>query len=264
MGMTPAAVSKNIKQLEQRLNTILFARNTHAVMLTEEGMSLRDEIAPLWQALSQVLITPESEPTGLLRVSVIPGFGRHSVLPLLGEFQQRYPRVRIELSMEARVVHLISERIDVAVGTSAPRDSRVVARYLCDMNMIMAASPQYLQRHGEPRSLHDLTQHRCLVHRNSGTGRLLPWLDDDAILDESKAAFITSSPDTLVDAAIAGMGIIYLADWYLKEPINSGKLCAILPQYAPKPSQIWVKFAGGKTPPRTRVFVDYLSEKYLS
>jgi len=150
LGITPAAVSKNIRQLEQRLDMLLFARNTHFVMLTEEGMALRDEISPLWQALNQALLNPATEPSGTLRISVIPGFGRHSVMPLLTEFQQRYPQIRIELSMEARSVNLISERIDVAMGIQTSRDSRVVARYLCDMKMLMVASPEYLAQYGEP------------------------------------------------------------------------------------------------------------------
>lgn len=262
LGITPAAVSKNIRQLEQRLDRVLFARNTHFVMLTEEGMTLRDEVAPLWQALNQVLLNPTAEPAGTLRISVMPGFGRHSVMPLLSEFQQRYPRVRIELSMEARSVNLISERIDVAIGTPASQDSRVVARYLCDMKMLMVASPDYLAQYGEPLTPKDLTHHRCLVHRNTGTGRIEPWLGDDAIIDESRAGFITTSPDTLVDAALGGMGIVYLADWYLKQPLNQGKLRIILPSFSPEPGQIWAKYAGGKISPRVRALVDYLSEKY--
>lgn len=262
LGITSAAVSKNIRQLEQRLEMVLFARNTHFVMLTEEGMALRDEVAPLWHSLNQVLLNPTTEPTGILRISVIPGFGRHSVMPLLNAFQQRYPRVRIELSMEERSVNLISERIDVAIGTQAPSDSRVVARYLCDMKMLMVASPDYLARYGVPLTPKDLAHHRCLAHRNTGSGRLEPWLNDDAIVDESSAEFITTSPDTLVDAALNGMGIIYLADWYLKQPLKLGKLQIILPSFSPEPRKMWAKYAGGKLAPRTRAFVDYLSEQY--
>lgn len=262
LGITSAAVSKNIRQLEQRLDMVLFARNTHFVMLTEEGMTLRDEVAPLWQSLNQVLLNPNTEPTGALRISVIPGFGRHSVMPLLHEFQQRYPRIRIELSMEARNVNLISERIDVAIGTQASNDSRVVARYLGQMKMLMVASPAYLARYGEPLTPQELIHHRCLAHRNTGSGRLEPWLNDDAIIDESNAGFISTSPDTLVDAALCGMGIVYLADWYLKQPLSLGKLHIILPSFSPEPRQIWAKYAGGKLSPRVRVLVDYLSEQY--
>ncbi|VEB95283.1 D-malate degradation protein R [Cedecea lapagei] len=263
LGITPAAVSKNVRQLEQRLGIALFVRNTHYVVLTEEGTALCEQVAPLWQALNQALVTPGAEPSGLLRVSVIPGFGRHCLMPILAEFQLRYPLIRFELSMEARSVNLVGERIDVAIGHRTVRDNRVVARELYKSKMIMAASPAYLAQHGTPQKLEDLAEHRCLVHRNSGTGRLQQWMDNGALFDEPSCWFITTSPDSLVDAALAGMGIIYLADWYLTRPIAGGKLQVILQDVATEPQQLWVKYAGGKIPPKTRVFVDYLYEKLI-
>lgn len=263
LGITPAAVSKSIRQLEQRLGIVLFVRNTHFVVLTEEGTALRDEVAPLWHALNQALVNPGAEPSGLLRVSVIPGFGRHCLMPVLAEFQRRYPLIRFELSMEARSVNLIGERIDVAIGHRTVRDNRVVARELYTSQMIMAASPAYLAEFGMPQTLEDLMKHRCLVHRNSGTGRLQQWMDNGALFDEPSCWFITTSPDSLVDAALAGMGIVYLSDWYLTGPIAEGKLLPILQNVPTEPQQLWVKYAGGKVPPKIRVFVEYLYEKLI-
>ncbi|EPF13942.1 D-malate degradation protein R [Cedecea davisae] len=262
LGITPAAVSKNVRQLEQRLGIVLFGRNTHFVVLTEEGMALREQVAPLWQALNQALVNPKSEPAGLLRISVIPGFGRHRLMPLMSEFQRRYPQIRIELSMEARSVNLIGERIDIAIGHRTVRDSRVVARELYESKTIVAATPSYLERYGTPQKPEELLHHRCLVHRNPGTGRLQHWLDDDSLIDEASSWFITTSPDSLVDAALSGMGIICLADWYLDKLVEEGRLKAILKEYTPAPQQLWMKYAGGKLPPRTAVFVEYLNEKF--
>lgn len=262
LGITPAAVSKNVRQLEQRLGMVLFGRNTHFVVLTEEGTALREQVAPLWHALSQALVSPSAEPAGLLRVSVIPGFGRHALLPKLAEFQRRYPLIRVDLSMEARRVNLIGERIDIAIGHRTLQDSRVVARELCTMRSVMAASPDYLARNGIPRLPDELSRHRCLVHRNPGNGRLQQWLNDDALVDEQSASLITTMPDALIDAAIAGMGIVYLADWYLTQPILEGKLVPLLEDFHPSKQMLWVKYAGGQLAPRARVFVDYLIEKF--
>lgn len=262
LGVTPAAVSKSVRQLEQRLGMSLFGRNTHFVVLTEEGAALREQIAPLWHALNQALINPEAEPAGLLRVSVIPGFGRHALLPELAEFQRRYPKIRFELSMEARSVNLIGERIDVSIGQKNLKENRVVARELRPMGMIMAASPGYLAKHGLPKKPEDLAQHRCLVHRNPGNGRLQQWLNDESLLDEQTAWFIATMPDALLDAALNGMGIVYLADWYLNRPVKEGKLIPLLADFHPAPQTLWVKYPGGRLTPRTRVFVDYLREKF--
>ena len=262
LGITPAAVSKSVRQLEQRLGMSLFGRNTHFVVLTEEGAALREQIAPLWYALNQALVSPSAEPAGLVRVSVIPGFGRHVLLPELHAFQQRYPQIRFDLSMDARSVNLIGERIDVAIGQRTSRDSRVVTRELRPMRMIMAASPLYLAEKGTPAAPEDLAQHRCLVHRNPGNGRLQPWLNDDTLIDEHSAWLITSFPDALLDAALSGMGIVYLADWYLARPVQEGRLVPLLDDFHPAPQTLWVKYAGGRLAPRTRVFVDYLLEKF--
>ncbi|SMG35686.1 LysR family transcriptional regulator [Cedecea sp. NFIX57] len=263
LGVTPAAVSKSIRQLEQRLGIVLFVRNTHFVVLTEAGTVLRDEVAPLWQALNQALVNPGAEPSGLLRVSVIPGFGRHCLMPILAEFQRRYPLIRFELSMEARSVNLIGERIDVAIGHRTVRDNRVVARELYTSKMITAASPAYLAQFGTPRTPEELAEHRCLIHRNSGTGRLQQWMNNETLFEEPSAWFISTSPDSLVDAALSGMGIVYLADWYLTKPIAEGKLLPILQNIATEPQRLWVKYAGAKVPLKTRVFVEYLYEKLL-
>lgn len=262
LGLTPAAVSKSVRQLEQRLGMSLFARNTHFVVLTEEGAALREQVAPLWHALNQALVNPQAEPAGLLRVSVIPGFGRHALLPELAEFQRRYPKIRFELSMEARSVNLIGEGIDVAIGQKNLRDNRVVARELRPMRMIVAASADYLAKHGTPRTPDELAQHRCLVHRNPGNGRLQQWLHDENPLDEQSAWFITTLPDALLDAALNGMGIVYLADWYLTKPVAEGRLVSLLDDFHPAPHGLWVKYAGGRLAPRSRVFVDYLLEKF--
>lgn len=262
LGVTPAAVSKSVRQLEQRLGMTLFGRNTHFVVLTDEGAALREQIAPLWYALNQALVSPIAEPAGLLRVSVIPGFGRHALLPQLGEFQLRYPQIRFELSMDARSVNLIGERIDVAIGQRTLHERRVVTRELRPMRMMMAASPAYLSRYGTPRTPEDLAHHRCLVHRNPGNGRLQQWLGDETLIDEHAAWLIATMPDALMDAAIAGMGIVYLVDWYLAQLVEEGKLVPLLAEYYPAPQTLWVKYAGGRLAPRTRVFVDYLLEKF--
>lgn len=262
LGITPAAVSKSVRLLEQRLGMTLFGRNTHFVALTDEGAALRDQIAPLWHALNQALVSPTAEPAGLLRISVIPGFGRHALLPELASFQRRYPQIRFELSMEARSVNIIGERIDIAIGQRTLQDQRVVTRELRPMRMMMAASPAYLARYGTPRTPEDLAHHRCLVHRNPGNGRLQQWLGDETLIDEQAAWFITTLPDALMDAAISGMGIVYLADWYLARPVEEGKLTPLLSDYYPAPQTLWVKYAGGTQAPRARVFVDYLLEKF--
>ncbi|KAF1370670.1 LysR family transcriptional regulator [Yokenella regensburgei] len=262
LGITPAAISKSIRLLEQRLGRILFTRNTHYVVLTEEGMALRDQVAPLWSALGQALASPHSEPEGLVRVSVIPGFGRYRLVPVLHEFQQQYPLVRFDLAMDPRRVNLIGERIDVAIGQNLGHDDRIVSRPLQAMQQQMVASPAYLAEKGVPQTPEDLRHHRCLVHRNTGNGKLQRWLDDRWQPDEQQAWLIASHPDVLVDAAINGMGIITLADWYLTPHIASGTLVPVLKNAWPAALPLSVRYVDHRLAPRVRVFVEFLLRKF--
>ncbi|WP_024551469.1 LysR substrate-binding domain-containing protein [Franconibacter helveticus 513] len=258
LGITPAAVSKSVRLLEQRLGRVLFQRNTHYVVLTEEGVSLREQISPLWHALNQALEKPADEPEGLVRISVIPGFGRYRLMPALAGFQQRYPKVRLDLAMDPRRVNLIGERIDVAIGQRSVQDTRIVAREIAPMRMMLAASPAYLARFGTPRSPEDLLHHRCLAHRNPGNGRLQSWLAQGLTLEEQHVWLISTFPDVLVDAALAGMGIVSLADWYLEPHIAEGRLLPLLREAWVEPQPLWVKYPSHQLAPRARVFVDFL------
>eukprot|EP01136_Pigoraptor_vietnamica_P004687 Opistho-1_new@35289 len=116
LGVTPAAISKNIRVLEEKLALRLFQRNTHNVVLTDEGKALLHQVAPLWQALSTTLETAGSAqqtPSGTVRVSMIPGFGRQMLMPLIPQFLERYPQIDLDLSLDARVVNLVGEGFDV-------------------------------------------------------------------------------------------------------------------------------------------------------
>lgn len=263
LGITPAAVSKNVRRLEQRLNMVLFRRNTHYVVLTEEGMRLRDQIAPLWRALEQTLDNPhDTVPTGVVRVSVIPGFARYRLLPLLNEFQRRWPLVRLDLSLEPRPVNLPGDRIDVAIGMQTSSGNRIVMREIQSTRMLIAASPAYLAQYGAPQTPADLAKHRCLRFRNADTGRLQPWLSRETEDELPEPWLISNHPDALLDAALNGMGIVCLSDWYLESLFRQEAMTPVLQNYWAAPRTMWVKYAGHKLAPRTRVFVDFLLENF--
>ncbi len=258
LGITPAAVSKSVRQLELRLNIVLFVRNTHYVVLTAEGEALRQQVAPLWKALGQALENPNGEPEGVVRVSVIPGFARYRLMPLIPAFHQQYPKVHLDLDMEPRQINLLGERIDVAIGQRTNQDPRLIMQPIQPMQMILAAAPGYLNRHGQPHTIEDLHQHQRLVHRNPGTGRIQTWLTHEGLVEEHHATLIATNPEVLVDAALAEMGLVYLAEWYLSPHVARGNLVPLLQSYWPEPIALWVKYPEHRLAPRTRVFVDFL------
>lgn len=260
LGVTPAAISKNIRVLEEKLALRLFQRNTHSVVLTPEGKALLDQIAPLWQALSTTLETAggaQQSPAGTVRVSMIPGFGRQMLMPLIPAFLQRYPLIDLDLSLEARVVNLVGEGFDVGIGSQIDPDSRLVARPLYAMQMLLAAAPGYLAQQGTPHVPEDLLQHNCLLHRNPATGRNVRWLLTHKTPD-LHGRLVASSPEMLLDAALAGLGIVCLSRWYVEKHFEQGSLQPVLQDYWSKPTQIWLYYASADLPPRVRAWVDFL------
>ncbi|VXD06255.1 MULTISPECIES: LysR family transcriptional regulator [Serratia] len=268
LGVTPAAVSKNIRVLEEKLALRLFQRNTHSVLLTEEGKALLAQVAPLWQALSATLETlgnAQQQPTGTVRVSMIPGFGRQMLMPLIPEFLARYPQIDLDLSLDARVVNLVGEGFDVGIGSQIDPDSRLVARPLYPMQMVLAAAPEYLAQQGTPQIPADLRQHHCLLHRNPATGRSVKWrLQQFGITQalDLPGRLMISQPEMLLDAALAGLGVVYLAQWYAEQHFAQGTLQPVLREYWPRPTQIWLYYASADLPPRVRAWVDFLLDHF--
>lgn len=270
LGVTPAAISKNIRVLEEKLALRLFQRNTHNVVLTDEGKALLQQVAPLWQALSATLETAGSAqqaPSGTVRVSMIPGFGRQILMPLIPQFLERYPQIDLDLSLDARVVNLVGEGFDVGIGSRVDPDSRLVARPLYPMQMVVAASPGYLAQHGTPQDPDDLLQHNCLLHRNPATGRSVKWplhRHGEAKTLELHGRLVASRPEMLLDAALAGLGIVCLARWYAEHHFAQGTLLPVLAECWPQPTQLWLYYASADLPPRVRVWVEFLLEHFHS
>ncbi|MBV0842951.1 LysR family transcriptional regulator [Serratia liquefaciens] len=270
LGVTPAAISKNIRVLEEKLALRLFQRNTHNVVLTDEGKALLQQVAPLWQALSATLETAGSAqqaPSGTVRVSMIPGFGRQILMPLIPQFLERYPQIDLDLSLDARVVNLVGEGFDVGIGSRVDPDSRLVARPLYPMQMVLAASPGYLAQHGTPQDPDDLLQHNCLLHRNPATGRSVKWplhRHGEAKTLELHGRLVASRPEMLLDAALAGLGIVRLARWYAEHHFARGTLLPVLAECWPQPTQLWLYYASADLPPRVRVWVEFLLEHFHS
>ncbi|MDT3252310.1 LysR family transcriptional regulator [Serratia sp. root2] len=264
LGVTPAAVSKNIRVLEEKLALRLFQRNTHNVVLTDEGKALLAQVAPLWQALSATLENAggaQQDPSGTVRVSMIPGFGRQMLMPLIPQFLERYPQIDLDLSLDARVVNLVGEGFDVGIGSRVDPDSRLVARPLYQMQMVLAASPGYLAQCGTPQDPDDLLRHNCLLHRNPANGRSVKWplrQHGETKTLELHGRLVASRPEMLLDAALAGLGIVCLARWYTEPHFAQGTLQPVLPECWPQPTQLWLYYASADLPPRVRAWVDFL------
>src|SRR5688572_28999725 len=166
LGLSPALVSRKLAALEARLGVRLINRTTRSLHLTDEGASY-------YEACSRVLAEVDEadaavaagrvEPQGVLRVALPASFGHVHVAPRIPEFAAQYPKVRLALSLSDRSVNVIEEGFDLAVRIAELEDSSLAARRLAPNRRVVVASPEYLHRHGAPRSPAELAQHNCVT-----------------------------------------------------------------------------------------------------
>ena len=269
-SVTPAAVSRSVARLEERLGVRLFVRTTRQIRLTDAGRRYFEQCR---QALSQLVdaereVTGEqTTPAGVLRISMPTPYGHYRVLPLLPAFRERYPEVQVDTHLSNRNIDFADEGFDLAIRGRAPADSNLVARKLEDAEMVVVATPAYLKRAGVPKTVEELQSHECIQFELPSSGRHLAWTFDGNANEDGDV--ITSgsygtSGDALagVTLARAGAGLFQTYRFVVADDLREGTLVEVLRE------------EGGRTRPfillypharyltsRVRAFVDFLVEQ---
>jgi LysR family transcriptional regulator, regulator for bpeEF and oprC len=228
LGVSPAAVSKAIQSLEERIGLPLLVRSTRAVTLTREGELLFPRCQEAVAAVSgaREAIEPlRSLPAGELTVSV-PFVGASLLAPALALLRSRYPRLDFRVLVTDRLSKLAEESVDIAVRVGPLAESSLIARRLRRTRLFTVASPAYLARRGGLRRVADLDQHDCLS-LVAPNGRPHPWLFASGPRPVRAALIIDHGP-SLVDAALAGLGVTQLFDYMAEGLVREGKLVAVL------------------------------------
>ncbi|WP_119389983.1 LysR family transcriptional regulator [Taklimakanibacter lacteus] len=264
--MTPSAVSKLVARLESRLGTRLINRSTRKLQLTAEGAAFHERGLRILEdmATAEREAASGAEPQGRLRINSNVPFGLHYLLPLLPGFLDRFPQIKVDVGLTDRVVDLIEERADVAIRSGPLRESRLIARKLGDSRLIVVASPDYLARHGEPRTLADLDRHNqlgfCFTRHIAGW----PFVDGKGVsmTRNLNGNALVSDGEALRRLALSGLGLVRLSSFHITPDIKAGRLVPVLEKY--NPGDIETMFAvyvgqGGHLPARVRAFLDYLS-----
>jgi DNA-binding transcriptional LysR family regulator len=264
VGLSPPVVSKRIKRLEERLGTRLLQRTTRQIALTEAGRGFHERVLAILASVDDAenwVSQRASIARGPLRVSAPTTFGRLHVAPHLVRFLEKYPDISLDLSLSDSFVDLVGEGIDVAIRIADLADTSLVARKLAANHRVLCAAPAYLEKHGMPIALADLTRHKLLVH-NADQWRLEG--PDGPISVPVESALATNSSEVIREAVIAGLGIALRSTWDVGPELKSGKLKIVLPHvrashrvaiYAVYPSRRHL-------PQRSRVFIDFLLDLY--
>lgn len=267
LGLTSSAVSKAITRLEQELNVRLLQRTTRSVGLTNDGASFFDHCQQILGQIDDaetVLSRATSAPHGRLRVHMPVGFGRRVIVPALSTFLDRNPGLVLDAELSDRMVDLAYEGIDAAVQIGEPADARLIARRLCNLRFVACASPEYLARHGEPRTPDELDQHHCLAYVMMHTGRYRDWLFMKNGKLEAKTVsgrLNINNAESLLEAASSGLGIAMISNFIAADAVRAGRLRCILNDYVaigPKVSVVYLP--SRNLSPKVRAFVDFLND----
>lgn len=267
-GVTPAAVSRSISRLEERLGSRLFVRTTRSIRLTDGGRTFfeqcRHALTQLVEA-QQEMMGAQSVPSGLLRISIPTTYGHHRILPLLPKFRALYPQVSVDIHISNRNIDFVAEGYDLAIRVRAQPDSTLIARLLEDARLVMVATPSYLKRAGTPQALEDLPNHECIQYELPSNGRRISWLFqvDGKEREFAGEAGYSCSDDVLGGVTLAkhGAGLFQTYKFIVEEELANGSLVEVLQPYGGRSRPFTLLYPHGRyVPHRVRAFVDFLLE----
>jgi DNA-binding transcriptional LysR family regulator len=270
LGLTPAAVSRNVAMLEKNLGARLFQRSTRRLSLTEAGERLLAGIGANLDALQAALAevsTEQGEPGGILKLSVSPTFGMDYLMPLLPGFLARYPRIRPEWHFENRQVDLVGEGYDAAIGGGFDLNPGVVARALAPAHLVAVAAPGWLAQRPLPMHPRELAGQDAIAMRFLQSGRLRDWnmrnAQGETASLEMRALAVLSDPQAVRAAALMGLGVAVLALPDVLACLEQGRLVRLLPEWYVDAGAISIYYASrAQLPAKTRVFVDFVAEAF--
>jgi DNA-binding transcriptional LysR family regulator len=264
MGISKSAVSKHVSSLEARLGARLLNRTTRRVSPTEIGLAYYDRARRVLNDAGEAdaLVTSmQSDPSGLLRISVATDFGVNHVSPILGQFLQEYPEITMNMVLNNRYVELISEGFDMAVRIGDLEDSTLRARKLTETTRRMIASPGYFEAFGRPAKIDDLNTHKLLHYSSQSSGNVwrLTAPSGEKRQVRTTGWLTVNDGQSLLNAAISGLGIAYLPSFLFADAMRKGLVEDALPTLPVETQGIYAVYPPGRfTQPKVRAFIDFL------
>lgn len=271
LGISPAAVSQNIRSLEDLTGVRLFTRTTRQVRLTPEGERFLARSAPAVEALAEAaaeLADGRGAVGGLLRVSATTAFGRREILPLLPAFLARHPGLEVELSLCDGLTDLVAERFDLAIRGGILPENEYVSRLLLPVTPLVCASPAYLDAMGRPTGLADLGAHRCIGHLSNPAQRVFAWefAQEGAVVRiDIRPHFVVNDPEAAVVAAELGLGLAQLGSNLVLPAVAAGRLELVLAELAVRTRGLYAVYPSRRHVPRKlTALVGHLAEHFTN
>ncbi|MCG6657747.1 LysR family transcriptional regulator [Halomonas campisalis] len=252
-------ISRQVARLEQQLGLPLLYRTTRKIRLTEAGERYYTHCRQLldgFRNAETALQALHDHPQGTLRLSSATTFGERFIAPLANDFLCRHPQLDLRLHLTNRQVDIIDEGYDVVIRMGTLQDSSLIARRLCARREYVVGSPAYFTGISQPHSLAELAHHRCLI------GSRDQWrFDVEGVHREVRVQgpWQANSGPALLDAALKGLGLAQLPDYYVAPYLASGELLAVLAPFQCRDAGVWAVMPSHRQhSPKVRQFVDFL------
>ncbi|WP_204354322.1 LysR family transcriptional regulator [Pseudomonas putida] len=258
-------ISKVLRALETELGGKLIARSTRKLSLTDEGQRYYNECRHILAAVDAAEHSFQSgreSIAGPLRIGSSVSFGRLQIAPRLAQFLNDHPNVQIDLQLSDQNQELVSEGLDVTFRIGTLNDSGLIARHVGTTHRVTVAAPQYLARHGQPRTPEDLKQHNCLLFNLLSSQNLWTYEGHEVRI---KGNAQSNNSEAIREMVLGGLGIALSPVWLFSEDLKDGRVIAILQDYVAQSLPIYaVSPANRRQSARIKAFVDYMSQALAS
>jgi DNA-binding transcriptional LysR family regulator len=269
LSMTKSAVSKRVSSLEDNLGTRLFHRSTRKLTLTEAGEQFSDYARnSLFIAQQGINATTlhQGKPKGTLKINAPMTFSRLHLVPLLKEFLDLYPDIKVILNMDDKIVDMIEGGYDVGIRIGELKDSSLIAKKLAKCDSVVCASPEYLTEYGIPKTPSDLKDHNCIYYSLFQAG--VEWTffrDNEKSKVEPKGNFVVNNSDAIGEMLLQGLGICQMPTFIVRKYLDSGQLIEVLDEYNLPQHNIYAVYPERRhVPEKVRVFLDFVENRLSS
>ncbi len=268
LGLSPAAISKNVAELEAHVGVRLINRTTRRMALTEEGRIYLEHVTRGLDALAEAdeaLGAVKAAPSGTLRVSAPMTVTLTGLSAAIPGFLSRHPDLRLDLHLDDRRVDIVREGFDLAVrGSDSLEDSSLIAKRLAVMPHVLCASPSYFAAHGRPRAPSDLGSHSCVRFSLSGHADVWPFSKDGRTERIAvDARYSVTSSLAVRDALRAGFGLSLMPRPYVEDDLRDGRLQSVLDDWRTVETTLYAVYPSRHhVAPKVRAFVEFLTAEF--
>jgi len=260
-----SSLSRRISLMESRLGVRLLNRSSRKVQLTEQGLVFLERARAIVDAVRSAhdeVRGAAAHPGGRLRVSMPGGFGELFLTPLFVAYTNRFPDITFEFDLSPRLVDLVAESFDVAIRIGPQANSTLTTRKIADVRMGLYASPEYLERHGEPTEPGELAEHSCL-RMMGANGADTTWSLHSgrrrvSVAVSGRAA--ANSVSMLRRMTLLGMGVSALDEVLVVDDLEAGRLKSVLAEWTPPPLPVWAVTQSKMLPAKTRLLLECLRD----